>query len=100
MNAATGDICTEPPPPDHLLIRADLVPEQIASLPANARAQLHDVSTWLQTTIARPSLLVGRKGDMCPFVRLGLDRFQSIFFHVYQGELDIVTVQPVLRALL
>jgi hypothetical protein len=81
-----------------LISAAELV-EQSTNLPATARAQLLDVLTWLQNSIAKPDPLIGRRGHVCPFVGPGLARFRSIRFHVYQGELHPAAVQPVMRAL-
>lgn len=92
--AGAGPAATGP-----LLISAEQIVEQSAHLPAAAHAQLLEVLTWLQTFIARPNPIVGRRGHVCPFVAPGLSRFRSIRFHVYLGELRPAAVIPVLRAL-
>jgi len=94
MNPRIDKLAGEPE-----LISANQLVEQSADLPANARAQLLEVLTWLQTYIAKPNPLLGRKGHVCPFVGPALARFRSIRFHVYQGELHPAAVEPVLRAL-
>ncbi|MDI1475889.1 DUF6875 domain-containing protein [Polyangium sp. y55x31] len=81
------------------LISASQLVEQSAGLPAAARAQLFEMLSWLETSIAKPNPLIGRKGHVCPFVGPALTRFRSIRFHVYQGELRPAAVEPVLRAL-
>ncbi|MCY1013671.1 hypothetical protein OV079_50715 [Nannocystis pusilla] len=55
--------------------------------------------TWLKTFISRPNPIIGRKGSVCPFVEPGLNRFRSIRFHVYEGELHPAAVESVIRAL-
>ncbi|WP_434424793.1 DUF6875 domain-containing protein [Nannocystis pusilla] len=81
------------------LLCAEQLDEQSAGLPPATRAQLLEVLTWLRTFISRPNPIIGRKGSVCPFVEPGLNRFRSIRFHVYEGELRPAAVESVMRAL-
>jgi len=94
MNPRIENLASDP-----LLISADKLVEQSAGLPATSRAQLLEVLAWLQTSIAKPNPLIGRRGHVCPFVGPALTRFRSVRFHVYQGELHPAAVEPVMRAL-
>jgi hypothetical protein len=60
--------------------------------------KLSEVAEWLQNFVAKPNPGLGRKGDVCPFVRRSINKFDGIYFSIWnKPELSARNISECLR---
>lgn len=69
-----------------ILYPAHDVPATHDGLPAKVQCVLGKLQDWIHKDIAASKLELGRPGDVCPYVRPGITRHQSIHFAPYFGK--------------